>query len=294
MIKRTVEISTEGCRLFVKNDQLVVEQNDNELGQVPCEDLGILLIDAPHSSCSFSALSSVAEAGGVVVVCGRDRNPTGILWPIAANQLLAERVNKQAAFKETTKNQLWRLIVIAKLKNQADVLPADSPMKTKLLHLAGKVKSGDPENVEGQAAALYWPAMFPDIGFKRHRKGKPPNNLLNYGYAILRATVVRSICAAGLHPSFGLHHRNKLDQFRLADDLMEPFRPTVDKRVKIMFDSGVREMDPTAKRRILSMLTERVNLKGEQSPLMVAVQKTIDSYVDCINGKSKSLKLPSP
>ena len=278
MIKRTIEVSSPRAHLSVKDRQLVVSVDYEQEGRAPLEDIGVLILDSVSLTCTQAALASVAENEGVVVVCGKNHAPAGLLWPMAANTVLAERIALQARVKEPQKKQLWRRIVQAKIRNQGAALPQDAPVRERLAEMARKVRSGDPENLEAQAAKIYWSELFAGQDFRRSRDGPPPNNLLNYGYMAIRAACVRAICAAGLHPALGLHHKNRYNPFCLADDLMEPYRPLVDMRVRQLVDQGVRELDREGKRQLLALL--------------VAFQKTAFSLVRCFQGEAKNLELP--
>ena len=294
MIKRTIEISTRGAHVSVKNGQLRVAAQFEERGAAPCEDVGVLLLDSPALTCTGAALAQVAESEGVVVVCGKDRNPVGLLWPLEGNILLSERVSLQAGAGEPLKKRLWKQIVQRKVKNQAAAAASGTPCQKHLEELARTVRSGDPGNVEAQAAKAYWSGLFPEIPCRRRREGPEPNPMLNYGYMVLRAGVVRAICAAGLHPALGLHHRNRYNSFCLADDLLEPYRPYVDARVRDLLDRNVRRLERQSRHGLLALLGEPVRMGKEEGPMMVAMQKTAVSLVRCLEGKMKTLALPAP
>ncbi len=294
MIKRTVEISTDGYFLCVKNDQLVLLRDRQVVSTIPCEDIGLLIIDSKATTYTHDALVRVAERGALVVLCGKDHHPAAMVLPTVANETQTQRVRLQAAATLPRRKQMWRQIVQAKIRRQAAVLAEDHPAHKALLALVSKVRSGDPTNVEARASRLYWPALFGDPTFRRKRQGLPPNNLLNYGYMALRAATARALCGAGFHPGLGLSHHNKYNPFCLADDIMEPFRPLVDARVAGLWRDGQKELDADVKRALLELLAEPVTVADLTGPLMVALHRTAGSVVKCLAGQAAQLALPVP
>ena len=180
------------------------------------------MLPVPGRRIPHPSLLRLLHHGAVVVLCGPDHLPAGILLPVADNDLLTERLATQTRAPLPLKKQLWRQIVRHKITGQAGNLPADHPIRRQLLDLAARVNSGDTSNCEGQAGRFYWPAMF-GKNFRRDPDGEPPNGLLNYGYMVFRAAIARAIVAGGLHPALGLHHSNRNNPFCLADDLVEVF-----------------------------------------------------------------------
>jgi CRISPR-associated protein Cas1 len=157
------------------------------------------------------------------------------------------------------------------------------------------VKSGDSDNLEGRAAAYYWKNIFPHIqGFTRGREGVPPNNLLNYGYAILRAVVARALVASGLLPTLGIHHHNRYNAYCLADDIMEPYRPFVDKLVVEMVNSGenIENLSGEIKAKLLQIPVLDVRINGQRSPLMIAIGQTTASLAKCYLSESRKIIYP--
>ncbi|MGB2988184.1 MAG: type II CRISPR-associated endonuclease Cas1 [Phycisphaerae bacterium] len=292
MIKRTVEISTDGSYLAVRNDQLVIKREREVVGTVPCEDIGLLIIDSKATVYTHDALVRAAQYGAIVVLCGEDHHPAAMVLPTAANTVQTQRLRLQATAKLPRLKRMWQQIVRAKIRRQAAVLSDKDPARTALEALVSKVRSGDPENVEARASRKYWPALFGDPNFRRKRKGPPPNNLLNYGYMALRAAVARAVCGAGLHPSLGISHHNKYNPFCLADDLMEPYRPFVDARVVRLWREGQKAIDRDTKRDLLEILTDPVTVGESTGPLMVALHKTAASVVKCLSGEEERLALP--
>lgn len=292
MIKRTIEVSGPGTRLSVRWGQVCVAREGQKIGQFPAEDVGILIVDSPTTQYTHSTLLELVRHGAVVLLCGTDHLPAAIVTASAGNSLQTERLAAQVNAPLPLKKRLWKQIVVAKIRNQAANLESEEEVARRLLELAAKVRSGDPENVEAQAARLYWPVWLPDRVFRRKREGEAPNNLLNYGYAILRAAVARAIAGAGLHPSISLHHHSRYDAFCLADDLMEPLRPLVDQCARELFLSGMDEINKDTKRELLALLLEPVEVKGNQGPLFVELEKMTASLVRCLMGQAKELAIP--
>lgn len=315
MIKRTIEISREPAHLAVRDQQLLVLRKEqppkrlpanppNLAGSVPCEDIGVIMADAREASYSHSALAALAEHGAALVVCGPDHLPVGMFLPISRNTQLLARLDAQINASKPTRKRLWASIVIAKVRAQAAALPptdGTGPSRFKLNQLACEVKSGDTTNIEAQAAALYWPMMFsvcPQIKqpFRRRagdRSAPPPNNLLDYGYAALRAAVARAIVAGGLLPTLGIQHRGRNNPFCLADDLMEPLRPLVDRRVRWLAEQGELTLDQPNKAVILGVLTEEVGADGNRGPLLVSVTRYVASFVRVLCGEADRLEIPT-
>lgn len=303
MIKRTLEISREPAHLSVRNEQLVLRRDGQTIGSVPCEDIGVVLVDHPQTTYTHGALAKLAESDAAVVICGRDHLPAAILLPMAEHSQVVWRIDAQLTVSKPLKKKLWKQIVVAKIEAQARNLGEDQPAKRKLLALAREVRSGDPANVEAQAARVYWANWLAtsDVRqldtepFRRDPKAAGVNSFLNYGYAVLRAAIARAIVAAGLLPSLGLHHRNRSNAFCLADDLIEPLRPLVDDRVRELWRQGYDELNQPAKAALLELLTERVTVgDGDAAvgPLMVQLHRYVASLVRCYQGESRRLQIP--
>jgi len=262
--------------------------------RVPCEDVGILLVDHAGTVYTHSVFTELLKYGAAVVLCGRDHHPTGMFLPVEGNSVQTERMRQQAAAKEPLKKQIWKQIIQAKIRHQAKVLGPECGAYDFLLELAHRVKSGDKGNIESQASRRYWPDYLAD--FRRRREGLPPNNMLNYGYMVVRAAVARSLCGAGLLVSSGVHHRNKYNAFCLADDVMEPFRGFVERKVRdIMEESdgdGPGELDQATKAQLLEVLYETITIGGQKGPLMVGLHRTAASLVKCFAGENKKIELP--
>ncbi len=302
MIKRTLEISREPAHLAVRHDQLLLKRDGKIVGQVPCEDIGVVVVDHPQTTYTHSALTRLADCDAVVVVCGRDHLPTAILLPLADHSQVVWRLNDQLAASRPLCKRLWKQVVIAKVRAQAANLSEDRPARRKLMALAGEVRSGDPTNIEAQAAKIYWAnwlwaAEGDEITieqFRRNSEGTGLNSFLNYGYAILRASVARAIVVAGLQPSLGIHHRNRSNAFCLADDLMEPFRPLIDDRVREMHRAGHEQLNQPAKAELLGILTTPMVLGDQTGPLMTMLHRLLASLTRCYAGEQKQLEIPTP
>lgn len=323
MIKRTIEISHRAMHLSVDHDQLVIQpynETKEAARTVPCEDIGVVLVDHPAVSYTHQALSTLMRFGAVIVICGRDHLPAGLLLPMSEHSEVVWRVQEQIAATMPRKKRIWQQLVIAKVKRQADNLPADSPAHRLLNTLAGEVKSGDTTNVEAQAARAYWAAWLDPKGagglvssvtagageinldpaaFRRDPDGLDPLNvMLNYGYAVMRAAVGRALVAAGLFPALGVHHHNRSNPFALADDLVEPLRPLVDARVRDLYweGRGIHDgLDQPTKAALLALLTHPVRLTngdGYTRPLMVTLHHVTASLVRCLRGEEAKLVLP--
>ena len=294
MIKRIVTVSTRGLHLKLQDRSICFRLKQEEIGRAHLDDLGVLIIDSRCVSISSAVLDAYMESNVAVLICGADHHPSGLLLPMAGHNLHTQRLRNQMEATKPTHKRLWQQIIQAKIRGQAATLPKGHAMRLFLDNLATQVHSGDPENMEGQASRRYWPALFEDKGFIRDRDGDAPNTFLNYGYMVLRATVARCICGAGLHPAIGLHHHHRANPFCLADDLMEPFRPWVDAEVVLLWKEGYRDMTKDIKLRLLKVLEHQVYVRDGRGPLMVGVQKTVDSLCRCFAGESRSLDLPRP
>jgi CRISPR-associated protein Cas1 len=291
MIKRTIDISDGPNFLFVENDQLVISREKTEVGRVPAEDVGVLLVDHVATTYTHSAMTRLLERGAVVVFCGPNHLPAGILLPVENNGLVVERLRAQIDASEPLKKQLWKQIVQHKIRGQAANLPADHPTRGQLLDIAGCVKSGDTSNCEGQAGRFYWPALM-GSEFRRDPEGEPPNGLLNYGYTVFRAACARALVSAGLNCALGLHHSNRANAFCLADDLVEVFRPRVDAAVLELARQDVFVLERPAKKMILGLLVDEITLAGQSGPLMVQLHRMVASLVRCYEGLARELELP--
>lgn len=294
MIKRIVEISQARTHLSIKYSQLIIKEGGEQVASIPCEDIGVLLVDHRGTTYTHSVFTELLEKGSAVVLCGGNHHPSGLLLPLESNTLQTERFRIQIEAKEPVKKRLWKQIIRAKIKHQAELVGRDSDIYRSLMTLRGRVRSGDPDNIEAQASRKFWPVYLQDEKFRRNINGQPPNNMLNYGYMVMRAAVARALCSAGLLPSLGIHHRNRYNAFCLADDMLEPFRGFVESKVRDIFESeGVAdELDQPIKARLLEVLYEPVVISGFKGPLMVGLHRTMASLQRCFAGEQKKLDLP--
>ncbi len=294
MIKRIIEISTAPAYISVKDMQLLLKREGEVIGSVPIEDIGVLIVDHPGCTYSHAALNELLANNVAVVICGKNHHPNGLLLPLDANSVQSERFLVQVDAKAPLKKRLWKQLVQAKIRHQAwclDVCGKEGG--DGLRFLADKVKSGDAENHEAQAASRYWKALF-GSRFRRKRNGLPPNGMLNYGYTVLRAAVARALCGSGLHPSFGLHHHNRYNAYPLADDVMEPFRPMVDYHVCRFWQQGESSITTDVKQSLLGLLSEDVWLAGEKRPLMNALHFLSANLFRTLAGNDPCLVIPTP
>ena len=293
MTERIVDISDHPARLSVKLDRLVIGHEGGET-LIPFTDLAVVVVSNPTVVYTHAVFSRLCANGGVLVACDEKHLPNGMLLPLEGHFTQGERFEAQARVALPLRKRLWRQIVKAKINSQGRLLKAVSGEDHGLHDLAGRVRSGDPSNVEAQASRRYWPVLL-GADFRRMDYGDGRNGMLNYGYAVLRAIVARSICAAGLHPSLGIHHHNRYDAFRLADDLMEPFRPLVDGVVASMTGADGKDsvLDREAKSGIIKSLTmPRFMLEGEARTLFDVMGRAASSLAAVFEGKEKKLVLP--
>ena len=295
MIKRTLYFGNPAY-LKTANEQLVIEMHDSgETKSAPIEDVGLLILDHQQITVTQSLLAKLLANNTAVITCDDTHHPTGMMLNLDGHTLQSQKFQAQVDATAPLKKQLWQQTVAAKIQNQAAMLAFRKEENKLLLNLAASVKSGDSENCEAQAAAYYWKRVFPDfLDFRRERFGPPPNNLLNYGYAILRALVARSLVASGLLPTLGIHHRNQYNAYCLADDIMEPYRPYVDYVVyQLVRNNGkFLDMSPSMKKALLEIPAIDVVIDGKKSPLMNAVQRTTASLSKCFEGTTRKLLYP--
>jgi len=294
MIRRIIEISSGPARLSVANRQLVIDRAEGGKAHVPCEDVGVLLVDHPAVTYTHGVFRTLLDTGAAVVLCGRDHHPSGLLLPVSGNTVQAERYRLQIEAAKPLKKRLWQIVIKAKLRQQATVLTHLVGKDAGLSAMAGRVHSGDPDNLEARAAQRYWPRLF-GTTFRRLRTGPPPNNLLNYGYTVLRAAMARALCAAGLLATHGIHHHNRYNAFCLADDMMEPYRPFVDLKIHRLVDDGYEDsnIDRKAKTQLLSLFNEGVEIGGQRTPLLLALHATATSLNASFAARRPGLDLPT-
>lgn len=301
MIKRTLYFGNP-TYLSLKNGQLVVTfPNDQGTAAqsghntVPVEDIGLVVLDSKQITLTHGLMNALLQNKAIIISCDESHHPTGMMHSLDAHSEQTKRMAAQVESSEPLRKNLWQQTVAQKLLNQTAVLRQRNRPYEPIYRWSRQVRSGDPENLEGRGAAHYWGCLFHDNPlFIRDRYGECPNAWLNYGYAILRATMARAIVGAGLHPGLGIHHRNKYNAYCLADDLMEPYRPVVDLAVCSLLEKlgPCNELTKEVKESLLSVPSHDVRIRGERSPLMVAMEKTAVSVVKCYLGEGKALVLP--
>jgi CRISP-associated protein Cas1 len=303
MIKKIIEISQARRHLAVRLGQLIIKENGTELSTIPCEDIGVLLVDHAGVTYTHSVFTELLRCGAAIVLCGGNHQPSGMLLPIESNTIQTERFTQQIQAKQPVKKKLWQQIIRAKIRHQAKIAGPDSEVYKELMALRERVRSGDPENIEAQASKKFWSAYLNDLTdssaalgmtFHRNIEGTPPNNLLNYGYMVMRAAVARALCSAGLHPSIGLHHCNRYNAFCLADDILEPFRGFVESKVKQICETQTTldELTQPIKAQLLEVLYQEVTIGDNVGPLMVGLHRTAASLARCFAGEQREMDLP--
>lgn len=288
---RVIEIAEDGRYLAKSRGFLTVSVKGEEIGRVPLDDLGAVIATAAGTSASCALLAELAERGVPFVLCGRNFSPAGLVWPVAGHHAQQRRMEAQIAAPRTLGKRLWAELVAAKVLRQGATLAAVGQRAGAFARLARLVKSGDPENIEAQAARRYWPLLLgPE--FRRDPEAKGANGLLNYGYAVLRGATARAIAAAGLHPGLGIFHRHPHNAMPLADDLMEPFRPAVDLIVHGLIGEGMGEVTPEAKQRLVGVLTAEETTRAGRTPLSTCLIRLAASLADSFVNGAPALDLP--
>ena len=295
MIKRTLFFGNPAY-LSTKNEQLVVNfpEEEKEDKTIPIEDLGFVVLENPQITLTNGLLMKLVQNKTAVITCDKQHLPCSILQPLVGHTEQTVRYRHQLEASVPLKKQLWQQTVMAKISNQAMHLKRLGKYSLKLERWATEVKSGDTQNHEAVAAAHYFQNLFDLEEFSRNQKGVPPNNLLNYGYAILRAITARAIVSSGMLPSVGIFHHNKYNPFSLADDVMEPYRPYVDALVNDLVQSGcnLEELTTNIKVELLQIPAMDVDIDGKKSPLMNAVSSTTNSLYECFYGSSRKILYP--
>lgn len=294
MLNRVLEIAEENRYISLKRGFIVVQQGNEELGSVPLDDIAVLLLSAQGVTLTKNVVNALSEQGCITVFCGQNYIPLSMVVPIASHTYFTKIIKTQIKASEPLKKRLWQQIVIQKIKNQALSLKhCGKADETKLIEkIAQMVKSGDPDNREAYAARMYWKALFGDT-FTRDKNGDGINTFLNYGYAIMRASMARAICAHGLIPSLGIHHDNNLNQFCLADDLFEVFRPIVDTLVYKIISKGESELTPENKKTLVKLLKVKVHTSEGESPVVQSMQYMVSSFVRALEAGKPIIELPS-
>lgn len=295
MIKRTLYFGNPAY-LSKKDKQLKVKKPDEEdESSIPIEDIGIVIIDNPQVTLTHGVLTSLLTNNSAVITCDKKHMPQGMMLNLDSGHVQSEMYAEQINATEPLKKQLWQQTMKAKIINQAALLKRKKIPITNLIRWAKKVRSGDPDNYEGRAAAYYWGNLFPKmLAFKRDKDGDAPNQLLNYGYAILRAITARALASSSLLPTLGIHHSNKYNAYCLADDIMEPYRPYVDNIVYTIVRNGedFYELSTSIKKQLLEIAAVDVVIENKRSPLMIGMQRTTASLAKCFKGELRKINYP--
>lgn len=297
MIKRTLYFGS-GAYLSVKDSQLVVqlvEDKTNTKKTMPIEDIGVVILDNPQITITQRVLVQLLENNVAVITCNQFHHPIGLQLCLDSNTLQSERFQTQINASESLRKNLWQQTIVSKIYNQAMVLKDfDVPIRN-MITWSNSVFSGDSKNHEARAAAYYWKNLLESHdNFKRERFGEYPNNFFNYAYAILRAITARSLVASGLLPTLGIHHKNRYNSYCLADDIMEPYRPFVDKLIIDIIRKYPQEETLTTqiKQEILKLPIIDVEINKKTSPLQIAMQETTSSLAQCFNSTRRKIKYP--
>ena len=292
MVKRTLSFSRP-CSLSLKNCQMVIKMKDDPdfIRTVPVEDIGFVLLENQQISITMPLLNALADNNAAVIVCTDKMMPNAMFLNLDSNSVQGERYRDQINASEPLKKNLWKQTVEAKIRNQAALLDKLDKDGSQLKPYWQNVKSGDADNREGIAAKIYWDALFGD-DFMRYRNGASPNEMLNYGYTVLRAAVARSLMGSGLFPAFGIYHRNRYNAFPLADDIMEPYRPFVDEIVFDLYANGEDELNKDVKAEILKLLYVDTVFDKVTRPLDLGLSVTTSSLAKCFSGEQKKIMYP--
>jgi CRISPR-associated protein Cas1 len=292
-MQRVVDLATDGLHVTVHRGFLVVSREKAEVGRVALDDILSVIAHAHGLTWSNTVFSRLADRAVPVVLCAQNHAPVACVWPMEGSYLQGARLIAQAQAGRPLVKRLWRDVVAAKIRMQGAVLASAGGEAGAFETLARKVKSGDPENVEAQAARRYWKALM-GAEFRRDADGGGANALLNYGYTVLRATVARAICGAGLHPGLGLHHSNRGNAFALADDLMEPYRPFVDRAVLTLLGRGVDEVTSEAKRVLVALTSLDLQGRHGTTPLHLHAARLARDLAASFASGVEDVDLPMP
>ena len=292
MIKRTIYFGNP-VYLSINLDQLIVQIPDiDKKSSIPVEDIGVVLLDHPRITITHGVIKRLLENKVALISCDESHMPSGLMLALEGNHTQAEKYVYQVNASVPLKKNLWQQTVKAKIQNQMILLQQLGKPWKRLEILEQRVLSGDAKNIEAQAAAYYWPTLMD--GFIRDRYGEAPNGLLNYGYAVLRAMVARALLSSGLMPTMGIFHKNKYNAYCLADDIMEPFRPFID-RIVVELYCGMNIdtfLDKESKVKLLSVATVDALFGKVKSPLMVGMSRTTASLFECFEGSKKNIVYP--
>ena len=293
MLRQVVEISEEGTYLSAYRGFLEISKSREKLGQVPLDDIAVLLVTARGVSFSKEIMTRINERGGMAILCGKNYNPSSFLLPYSSHYEYTGRLLDQIAASQPLKKQLWKSIVQAKIRNQATVLSFYKKKDYKtLLRISDQVKSGDKENNEAYAARTYWKSLFEGT-FKRDVNEPGINSLLNYGYGVLRGMTARAVCSAGLQPALGIHHCNRSNNMCLVDDLMEPYRPLFDIAAVEVSKYENIDLIPETKKKIIQLCWTDLETEKGTSPLIKSLEDLCLSVVQSFKEKNNQIYIPS-
>lgn len=292
MLKRVIDVSNASY-LHVKNKQLLLDQQGKQVAAIPIEDIAVLILEHPAIVLTQQLIIACQQNNTALVFCDDKHLPYSIILPVSeGNSLHSKILRQQIQLKKTMQKRLWQQIVVHKLQQQALTLKLNGIENKTILRLSEKVKSGDSQNHEAQAAKQYWSLLMGKT-FRRNPEQDGVNAMLNYGYSIMRALVARALVGAGLHPALGLHHSNQYNGLCLADDIMEPFRPWVDFVVSRLYQrDGVYEINQHSKRCLLALMAENVQWRGNSMPLMVACHYLCANLKEAYAGTTDKLDYP--
>jgi CRISPR-associated protein Cas1 len=291
---RIVDVATDGRHLSLYRGFLTVSEDRQEVGRIALDDIHAVIVHAHGTTWSANLVAALAERGAPIVFCGLNHSPVAMTLPIDGHHAQNARFRAQWDASKPLMKQLWRKIVSAKIVMQGSLLAArgvDGAAAFPLM--AQRVKSGDSDNLEAQAARRYWPLLM-GRAFRRDRDSPGANALLNYGYAVVRATVARAVVAAGLHPTMGINHANRGNVLALADDLVEPFRPLVDAAVVGLVEQGIATLDTPTKQRFARMIAFDLHIGGEASPVSIAAVRLAQSLARAFETGRPGLQLFDP
>jgi CRISPR-associated protein Cas1 len=293
MTDRVLDFSELPAHLSIRNRLLVIKRDGVELDAIPCEDIAAVIASNRDVLFTQAVLADLAAAGAIFIACDERSMPASMLLPLDAHHAQSARFRLQTEISEPRRKRLWQSIVRAKIRAQGTVLKETTGDAGGLPALIDRVGSGDVANVEARAARRYWSCLFAPHPFQRSDLDDPRNHVLNYGYAVLRAVTARAICASGLHPSLSLFHTNAQNPFGLADDLMEPFRPVVDRVVVQLARERDLRLDPPVKRRLIAAVLARLEIGGERRTLVDALFRLAQSLVRAYAEAGSTLWLPA-
>ena len=294
MRNRILDFSEQGAYLKLHLNNLVVERKGKEVARVPMEDIASLVLANEQVVITQAALASLLDHSGMVVICGPNKMPVGMTLPLQGNYIQTERFQQQIKVTKPVRKRLWQQIVRAKIKVQGKLLHKIHGNDFDLFALSDSVKSGDMGNLESRAAVIYWKQLFKDEKFRRNTEAEDQNRLLNYGYAVLRSVVARSLCAAGLHLSLGMHHHNRYNAFVLADDIMEPYRSLVDAGVVqcVNKHGPCCQLNSEVKKELISRIISRYRYGSQQRSLFDWLGRVASSLVAVFSGEQQKMYLP--